>query len=68
MVINSRITVEAVGAEPGRPVSALYGYLKGVDPESYMEIKESVPNVEKADKVGGFMVMHKADMKRLAPW
>ena len=68
MVIVSEITVDAVGAKLGKPVSALYGYLKGVDPESYMEIKESVPNVERADKVGGFMVMHKEDMKKLAPW
>ncbi|QDZ17981.1 peptidyl serine alpha-galactosyltransferase [Chloropicon primus] len=68
MVITQKISVEAIGAELGRPASALYGYLKGVDPDSYMEVKASVPNVEKADKVGGFMVMHKEDMKRLAPW
>lgn len=68
MVIRSRISVEAVGAKRGTPVSALYGYLKGVDPDSFMEIKRSVPNVEKADKVGGFMVMHKEDMRSLAPW
>ncbi len=68
MVIRSPLSVEAVGAELGRPVSALYGYLKGLDPESYMEVKASVPNVDKADKVGGFMVMHRDDMRRLAPW
>ena len=67
MVIRSKISVEIVGAQIGRPVSAYYGYLEGVDKDSYMEVKAQVPNVDKAQKVGGFMVMHKEDMKRVAP-
>ena len=67
MVIRNPMTAELVGAERGRPVSAHYGYLKGVFKENYMKVKERVKNVEKAQQVGGFSVMHIEDLKKVAP-
>ena len=67
MVIRRPMTAELVEAERGRPVSAHYGYLKGVFPENYMKVKERVKNVEKAQQVGGFSVMHLEDLKQVAP-
>ena len=67
MVIRRPITAELVEVERGRPISAFYGYLKGVFPENYMKVKERVKNVEKAQQVGGFSVMHLEDLKKVAP-
>jgi len=67
MVIRKAITAEAVGVERGRPISAEYGYLKGVYASSYMKVKERVRNVDKAQQVGGFSVMHLEDLKVVAP-
>ena len=67
MVIRNPMTAELVGAERGRPVSAHYGYLVGIFKENYMKVKERVKNVEKAQQVGGFSVMHIEDLKKVAP-
>ena len=67
MVIRTPMTAELVGVERGRPVSAHYGYLKGIFPENYMKVKERVKNVEKAQQVGGFSVMHIEDLRQVAP-
>jgi hypothetical protein len=67
MIIRTPMTAELVGVERGRPVSAHYGYLVGIFPENYMKVKERVKNVEKAQQVGGFSVMHIEDLRRVAP-
>ncbi|CAI5469704.1 unnamed protein product [Closterium sp. Yama58-4] len=64
-----------LGAERGHPVSANYGYLKGCD-NSFGELhmnnatycdKVSCPIVILIDKVGGYIVIHVEDLRRLAP-
>lgn len=67
MVIRNAITNDIVKAERGRPVSAHYGYLVGIFPDHYMKVKERVKNVEKAQQVGGFSVMHVEDLRKVAP-
>ena len=67
MIIRRPMTAELVEVEVGRPVSAYYGYLKGVFPENYMKVKERVKNVDKAQQVGGFSVMALEDLKKVAP-
>jgi hypothetical protein len=67
MVFRKAITVAMLGVEKGRPISAHYGYLVGIFKENYMKIKERVPNVEKAQQVGGFTVMHREDLEKVAP-
>ena len=67
MVIVNAITLQLLGVARGRPVSALYDYLKGVDASSRMAIRRSVPNVERAQKVGGFQALHAADLATVAP-
>ncbi|GJP75529.1 hypothetical protein CLOP_g5963 [Closterium sp. NIES-67] len=53
-----------LGAERGHPVSANYGYLKGCD-NSFGELH--MKNATYCDKVGGYIVMHIEDLRRLAP-
>lgn len=67
MVVRSPMTVELLGASRGRPISALYSYLVGIFPDHYMKVKERVPNVQNAQQVGGFSVMHIEDLRRVAP-
>ena len=61
------MTVDLLGVRRGAPVSALYTYLIGTLPENHMGVKARVPNVEKTQQVGGFTVMHREDMRALAP-
>ena len=69
MVIRAPIGISQTGVLPGRPVSALYGYLIGVYPENYMKVKEEVqcqPNCN-FQQVGGFMVHYREDIEKAAP-
>ena len=69
MVIRAPIGVSQTGVAPGRPVSARYGYLKGVYPENYMKVKEEVKCQPHCNfqQVGGFMVHMREDIERAAP-
>jgi hypothetical protein len=67
MIFRTAMTAELLGVKLGSPVSARYSYLKGTLPENYMGVKKRVPNVEKTQQVGGFTVMHRSDLTRLAP-
>ena len=67
MIFRKSITTAMLGVEKGRPISAHYGYLVGVFHENYMKVKERVANVDKAQQVGGFTVMHREDLERVAP-
>ena len=67
MVFRKAITAAMLGVAKGRPISAHYGYLVGVFKQNYMKVKERVPNVEKAQQVGGFTVMHREDLQKVAP-
>ena len=67
MVFRKAITAAMLGVEKGRPVSAHYGYLIGIFKENFMKVKERVPNVDKAQQVGGFTVMHREDLEQVAP-
>ena len=67
MVFRKAFTVDDLGAEKGRPVAAYYGYMKAVEKDVHMGVKQYVKNVENAQKVGGFVVMHREDLKRVAP-
>lgn len=67
MIFRTAMTASLLGVKLGSPVSARYSYLKGTLPENHMGVKARVPNVEKAQQVGGFTVMHREDLTRLAP-
>mmetsp|Transcript_28895 Transcript_28895/g.71319 ORF Transcript_28895/g.71319 Transcript_28895/m.71319 type:complete len:623 (-) Transcript_28895:667-2535(-) len=67
MVFRKAFTAVMLGVEKGRPISAHYGYLIGIFKDNFMKIKERVPNVEKAQQVGGFSVMHIEDLEQVAP-
>lgn len=67
MIFRAPMTVDLLGVRRGAPVSALYTYLIGTLPENHMGVKARVPNVEKTQQVGGFTVMHREDMRALAP-
>ena len=67
MVFRNAFSVEDLGAEKGSPVAAYYGYMHGVEANVHMGVKSLVKNVETAQKVGGFVVMHREDMKKVAP-
>ena len=67
MIFRAPMTVELLGVRRGAPVSARYSYLKGTLPENHMGVKARVKNVEKTQQVGGFTVMHREDMRKLAP-
>ena len=67
MAFRKSMTAELLGVALGNPVSAHYGYLIGVFPKNHMGVKKRVPNVELAQQVGGFTVMHRKDLEPLAP-
>ena len=67
MIFRTPMTVELLGVRKGAPVSAYYDYLIGTHPENHMGVKLRVPHVEKTQKVGGFTVIHKDDLTKLAP-
>jgi len=67
MIFRAPMTVDLLGVRRGAPVSALYTYLIGTLPENHMGVKARVPNVERTQQVGGFTVMHREDMRTLAP-
>ncbi|CAL5222328.1 g4674 [Coccomyxa viridis] len=76
MIMRSPFFPKALGVAPGWAVSAFFGYLKGVNNELAMK---HVPQVRprndtlagqpgrRGDMVGGFCIMMKDDMKRVAP-
>eukprot|EP00897_Mesotaenium_endlicherianum_P001554 jgi/Mesen1/1426/ME001303S00480 len=64
MILRRPLTPWDLGAAPGRPVAAPYGYLIGCDNElGRLHMKD--PTV--CDKVGGFIVMHIDDLRKFAP-
>lgn len=68
VIIYNRITIEALldlGLQRGSPLSGKARFMKGLENER-IELKGSVPNSEKAQKVGGFYIMHHKDMKKVA--
>jgi ShK domain-like len=67
MVIRKPMTVELVGAAPGKPVSAHYGYLVGIFDDHHMGVKSRVKFASPPQQVGGFSVMHIDDLRRVAP-
>ena len=67
MIFRTAMTAAMLGVERGRPISAHYGYLVGVFRQNLMKVKARVPNVENAQQVGGFTVMHREDLERVAP-
>ena len=67
MVIRKPMSVELVGAGPGRPVSAHYGYLVGIFEDHHMGVKSRVKFASPPQQVGGFSVMHIDDLRRVAP-
>eukprot|EP00854_Cymbomonas_tetramitiformis_P022997 gene22997-27819_t len=67
MIIRNPVTIEHVGAKRGQPVAAYYGYLVGIFKENYMKIKSHIKNLDMAQQVGGFVVMHVDDLRKVAP-
>jgi len=66
MILRRPITVEMMGASKGNAVGGLYGYLKGVDNGmSQMFLPEHQQKI--CSKVGGWVLMHMDDMRRVAP-
>ncbi|KAF5184094.1 Peptidyl serine alpha-galactosyltransferase [Thalictrum thalictroides] len=63
-IIRGPIIPWELGAEKGRPVSALYGYLIGCD-NILAQLHTKHP--ELCDKVGGLLAMHIDDLRALAP-
>ena len=67
MILRNPFTAELVGATRGHPIAAHYGYLVGIFPENAMSVKAKVDNWRKAQQVGGFVVMHVDDLRKVAP-
>ena len=67
MILRNQFTAELVGATRGHPIAAHYGYLVGIFPENPMTVKAKVDNWRKAQQVGGFVVMHADDLRKVAP-
>ncbi|GLU11386.1 hypothetical protein SLE2022_281370 [Rubroshorea leprosula] len=65
MIIRGPIIPWELGAEKGRPVAALYGYLVGCD---NILAKLHTMHPELCDKVGGLLAMHMDDLRALAPF
>ncbi|CAK0787343.1 hypothetical protein CVIRNUC_010562 [Coccomyxa viridis] len=76
MIMRSPFFPKQLGVSPGWAVSAFFGYLKGVQNELALK---HIPHVKPrndtlagpvgrmGDMVGGFCIMMKEDMKRVAP-
>eukprot|EP00803_Ostreobium_quekettii_P007841 evm.model.scf_634.5 EVM.evm.TU.scf_634.5 scf_634:44918-46053(-) len=76
MLLRYPFSPTELGAEKGRPLSAGYGYLKGV---ANRLAEKHIPDVEprndteagirgrRADQVGGFFLIHREDLKAIAP-
>eukprot|EP01065_Artemidia_motanka_P040566 TRINITY_DN5105_c0_g1_i1.p1 TRINITY_DN5105_c0_g1~~TRINITY_DN5105_c0_g1_i1.p1 ORF type:complete len:547 (+),score=131.86 TRINITY_DN5105_c0_g1_i1:520-2160(+) len=60
-----------LGARAGRPVSALYAYLKGVRDDVHMGVKARMVAAKRNhapfEQAGGFFIFHTADLRRVAP-
>ncbi|BDA42986.1 Peptidyl serine alpha-galactosyltransferase [Coccomyxa sp. Obi] len=76
MIFRSPFIPEQMGVSPGWAVSAYFGYLKGVSNELALKHVPYVvprndtlagPRGRRGDQVGGFCIMHKEDLKRVAP-
>ena len=76
MVMRTSFTAEDVGAKPGLAVSAFFGYMKGVSNELALKYIPDVPPRNdtlagpvgrRSDMVGGFTLMHRDDLRRMAP-
>lgn len=64
MIMRGPIIPWELGAEKGKPVAALYGYLVGCD---NLLARVHTKHPELCDKVGGLLAMHIDDLKALAP-
>ncbi|KAK9863378.1 hypothetical protein WJX84_005251 [Apatococcus fuscideae] len=76
MIMREPFIPEDVGVGPGWGLSAYFSYLKGVSNELAMKYVSWVPPRNdtyagpvgrRGDMVGGFCLMYKEDMKRVAP-
>mmetsp|Transcript_18843 Transcript_18843/g.47580 ORF Transcript_18843/g.47580 Transcript_18843/m.47580 type:complete len:587 (-) Transcript_18843:329-2089(-) len=76
MLLRRPFLPHEIGARPGRAVSALYSYLKGVNNALAMKHIPHVrprtdslagPPGRRSDQVGGFIMMAAADLARMAP-
>eukprot|EP00756_Hemistasia_phaeocysticola_P060111 Hpha_TRINITY_DN374_c0_g2::TRINITY_DN374_c0_g2_i1::g.112714::m.112714/K20781/SGT1; peptidyl serine alpha-galactosyltransferase len=70
-VVRRPIDPLALGARPGKPVSAFYGYLAGTKDTVHMGVKAEMVrqgrNKTGFEQVGGFFVHHIDDLRRVAP-
>ncbi|KAI3947457.1 hypothetical protein MKW98_011447 [Papaver atlanticum] len=64
-IIRGPVVPWELGAEKGKPVAELYGYLVGCD---NILAKLHTKHPELCDKVGGLLAMHIDDIKALAPF
>lgn len=64
MIIRAPVTPWEMKAEKGRPVAAYYGYLIGCD-NILAQLHTKNPHL--CDKVGGFLILHIDDIRKLAP-
>lgn len=76
MIMRAPFIPEDLGAKEGTAISAYYGYLKGVNNQLALKHVPEVPPREdtlagpygrRGDQVGGFILMHKQDLKRMVP-
>lgn len=76
MIMLSPFVPEVVGAARGWAVSAYFAYMKGVNNELALKhVPEVVPRNDtlagprgrRGDMVGGFTLMHRDDLRRVAP-
>ncbi|KAL4426165.1 hypothetical protein ABPG77_007447 [Micractinium sp. CCAP 211/92] len=76
MIMRTPFTAEDVGAKPGLACAAYFGYMKGVKNKLAMKHVPYVkprndtiagPRGRRGDQVGGFTLMHREDLRRVAP-
>ncbi|KAL4443932.1 hypothetical protein ABPG75_011669 [Micractinium tetrahymenae] len=76
MIMRTPFTAEDVGAKPGLACAAYFGYMKGVKNQLAMKHVPYVkprndtiagPRGRRGDQVGGFTLMHREDLRRVAP-
>lgn len=76
MIMREAFIPEELGAKPGWAVAAFFGYMKGTDNQlALTHVPEIVPRNDtlagrkgrRGDMAGGFTLMHRDDMRRVAP-
>jgi len=76
MVMRAPFIPQELGAKKGLAISAFYGYLEGVSNALALKHVPEVlprndtlagPKGRRGDQVGGFILMHQEDLRRMAP-